>query len=302
MRTTTKMIALVLLCLVGMGVAKPIVREYVTDFEPGKVTFEKGMFEEGWQSTKDFFANLSKMELETGVNLEVEDAMTFSERYEVWEDNLPKTYLTDGELPESMALLVGGGELYIEETDEEEIFIEAEGGFRLQGYVESGKLTVSLVSKSTLTTNRKSPKVYLYIPQNLNFFDIQIDVGAGELYIDGVSTATMTAKVGAGKTSMSDMVVSDADLSVAAGNMDFAGKIRGNAKCVLTAGKMNMQLDGEVTDYNYRVSETAGGVLLDGDSVYTEDDKAAQIDHGATKSIELYCTMGEIKVDFTSSI
>ena len=114
--------------------------------------------------------------------------------------------------------------------------------------------------------------------------------------------ATMTAKVGAGKTSMSDMVVSDADLSVAAGNMDFAGKIRGNAKCVLTAGKMNMQLDGEVTDYNYRVSETAGGVLLDGDTVFTEDDKAAQIDHGATKSIELYCTMGEIKVDFTSSI
>ena len=297
-----KMWALVLLCLVGMGVAKPILKESIEGFEPGKISFNKGTFEEGLQSTKEFLGNLGNMKLETGVNYDVEDAMTFVDSYEIWEDDLSKTYLTEGDLPETMKVMVGGGSLIIEETTEEEIYVEAEGGFRLQGYVEDGQLTVSMVSKSVMSTDYDSPEVRLYIPENLNLFDVLIDAGAGEVRVNGLSAATMKAKVGAGTITMEDMVVSDTDLSVAAGSMNFSGEVRGPLKAILTAGKMNMQIGGEVTDFNYLVSETAGGVLLDGDSVFTEDDKAAKIDNGATKSMELYCTMGEIKVDFVSSI
>lgn len=302
MRKRVKELALVLVCLVAMGALKPILKEELTDFDPSKISFNKEIFQEGLQSTKEFLGNLGNMKLETGVNYDVEDAMTFVDTHEIWEDDLSKTYLTQGELPESMKVMVGGGNLIIEETSEEEIYIEAEGGFRLQGYVEAGQLTVSMVSKSVLTTDYESPEVRLYIPEDLNLFDVYIDAGAGDVYLNGVSAATMKAKVGAGTVVMEDMVISDADLSVAAGNMNLTGEVKGSVKAVLTAGKMHLQIDGKESDFDYRVSETAGSVLLDGEGVFTEDDKAAKIENGATKSMELYCTMGEIKVDFTPSI
>ena len=68
-------------------------------------------------------------------------------------------------LPESLRVTVGGGTLTIEPTTENAIYIEAEGGFRLQGFVEDGVLEIIMVSKSSFASDYEPAKVTLYLPE-----------------------------------------------------------------------------------------------------------------------------------------
>ena len=289
------------LCVYVAMSFRPYLRELWKEQPQEKIVLDKNVWGDAKEKAKNFISNLSEMKIESGVNYNIEDATAFVETYEIWENSLEKTYLAKEKLPESLRVTVGGGTLTIEPTTENAIYIEAEGGFRLQGFVEDGVLEIIMVSKSSFASDYEPAKVTLYLPEGLNFFKAEFGLGAGEILVNGLSAATLEIDVDAGAMEMTDVVALDADLYVSAGSMKFAGDVKKTLLTSITAGSIALEMEGSVNDFNYYASEVAGGIVLDGESVYTEEDEAAKIDNGATESMDLYCTMGEIKVDFTLS-
>ena len=238
------------------------------------------------------------VELNSG-NYDIDEATMFSEEHPIWEGDMDKRQIVEAtELPDALRITVSGCGLSVKESADDSIYIEGSGNYRMQGYVEENTLILSMVSKGELTKNMESAKVVLYLPKDWNYFDASITVGAGSVDVDTLSAATIAAEVGAGSLVMHNANTSDAKLSVGAGNLEYNGSVGQALEATVTAGMLDMSLEGDADDFNYEVNKIAGVIEI-GDVVMKDKELSTEINNGASKTAGLQCTIGKIELSFT---
>ncbi|MDE7222451.1 MAG: DUF4097 domain-containing protein [Acetatifactor sp.] len=246
----------------------------------------------------------------------IDEASIFSDDYVVWNGDVERQMICQGSVSE-LKLEIGGSMVEIKDSDDGNVYIKGDNVGRMQAYVEGSVLYVKSVRPANLMDEIKNSKITLYLPEdNASLQLLDVSLGAGQLKLEHLAVQSMTASIGAGKLQMEDMAIGTLELSlgagelqtddvtvenliasIGAGNMDFSGEIFKSAEISCSMGNVSMDLEGKKEDFNYQLNCVAGNMEIDGERFYgAAIDR--YIDNGASKTLKLDCSMGNVEVDF----
>ena len=212
----------------------------------------------------------------------------------------------------------GGGMCVISESSDEYFHINTENANEFQYYTDGNTLFLKGFDDITFGVHSGDfNKVYLEIPKNFSFENINIElgagyleshsliatdslileVGAGELITDSLATDTLTLEVGAGNAEIDNACVNDSEITVGFGNITYHGIINKDLTAECGMGNLELFLQDSYEAHNYSVDCAMGNLTLHeksfGAVAYSE-----QIEHGTDSTYTLECGMGNMNILF----
>lgn len=242
---------------------------------------------------------------------DIEDSTMFDKNYAIESGNLEREFQNMSAT--KLDIELGGCELEIQPSNDENIRITTENIGKFQAYLKDDQLNI----KATRKTKEDSTncKIVLYLPeghtwekidaevgagviriQNMAAAEIDLEVGAGQILAEYMEAGDLDISVGAGEARLDDMKIRDLDVSVGMGNFEAAGIVEGKVDAECSMGNLTLQLAAAQTDYDYEIECVMGNISL-GEEKYTKTGERT-IDNGAGRKISLECSMGNIEVTF----
>ena len=213
---------------------------------------------------------------------------------------------------DSIKVEIGGGSLYIEETDSDYISVETKNDGKFKYKVEDGQFVLEGYNH-----DGNNDKYYLYLPAGVSYNSVEISIGAGKADVSELTADKIAVEIGAGKTNANHVtcnflsvdvgagkvdfqntVAKDVELGVGMGKIDYEGTITGNLTGECSMGELRLALTGKQEDHNYDMECSAGNINLSNSS--TIDGVGTRtVDNGKSDStFDLECAMGNITVQF----
>ena len=179
-----------------------------------------------------------------------------------------------------------------------------------------GALEIIDTRDSKQAAKLKSIKLRIEIPENKQFEDISLDLGAGEIQVKDLRCMQMEinggagifqaqslrvsdlfdAKLGVGDFCVEKAVLGDTQIKCGIGSMQIKNcKLNGDATVKGGVGDAMIGLDAQETDYNYDLKCGVGELSVFGTS-YHSLGKNKQIDNDADDTITLKCGVGSMCV------
>jgi len=209
-----------------------------------------------------------------------------------------------------------GCKVVIEMTEESDFYFSFENMKKVQAYQKENSLFVKAVRDTLINEEDEKNVLTIYIPndcvlesaelelgaggmqaQELHAQEVEISVEAGKMTLDALEADELAVSLGAGAVSLKDVIVHDAEISVGAGSMSMAGRVTGEVEADCAMGSLEMNLQGNVKNFNYELQCVAGTIRLNGEK-YSGINEGMVIDNAASKFMELDCAMGSMKITF----
>lgn len=137
--------------------------------------------------------------------------------------------------------------------------------------------------------NNISTKIQVYIPENYKLNTTSIDAGAGKLAIEELNTEKLRISAGAGKIdgynivadnatidggvgsfNMENVTFNDMDLNCGVGKVFLEGVFEGDNKIDCGVGDLDIEIRGNIDDYNIKIDNGLGQVRLNGERISRE--------------------------------
>lgn len=181
-----------------------------------------------------------------------------------------------------------------------EIRVETEGlsqrlGFRC--YQEGKELKLSSKRKFNHIGNIGRGTITVYIPKEMTFEEVSLNMGAGTLSIESIYARDLTVEVGAGEVTIEQFQADEAQFECGAGTISAKGDIRSQADLHCGVGSIVYTAAGREEEYNYDI-ECGVGEIVCGDSSYSGLGKDRSIDNDADKEINIEGGVGSVIVEF----
>ena len=285
------------------------VAELVEDISDGTIHFKDGFYFEG-----ESFSKIGDY-LDSKAIFSIEDSSMFDNSKDVWKGDVKKTKIADEQIND-LKLDVGGCYFQIKLSDDEAYYVAYEGDGKSQAYAEDNDLYVKVLNASNLDFSKKENCFTLYVPADALFSDVDVNLGAGEMHLDGLQADEMKIELGAGQIMADDMAAANIKISVGAGNVELQeatlgtvkievgagnclieGEIFEDIKAECAMGNISLKLEGDEEDFDYELDCVTGNLKI-GDTKYSGLSASKEIDNNAAQKMDLQCAMGNIEVDF----
>ena len=302
-----------LICLV-LGVALVVIVALVGDKE--KIAEEiynltDGKVEIHMDSWNDFGIHISG---DWEGRYDINEASVFDDGHEVWEGDVKKTQVNQEDV-DALEIHVGGNSLEVKVSEDDYYYIEQKGEGKLQAYEENNALYIKAVVNK-VSGKKEGPQIILYVPADadlekinvelgagtvvaseLNAKTVEIDLGAGYLEWKSLNADSLLVDIDAGKVVVKDAKLGDLEVDCAAGDCQVQGELQGNAEVECAAGNVSLSPVGKETEFNYDLKCTVGSIQV-GDVEVSEMNETKKMDNGASKTMELSVSAGNIEVEF----
>ena len=231
MKKFMKTCAIIALVMIVAGIALGIVAstragrstisQVVEAATGGRVRLE---FDEGW----GFFGRLELGDMEVGIpglgvdymeSYDIGDASMFSKNHEILSGDV-EMYSLGSEI-RNMEVQVGGCHFETKFSKDDAIYVETKNVRKFQGYVEGDTLYVLATTGAGVSWSNKKSTVILYLPQDYEFDQVEIDMGAGELEFDRLNAKEASLEVGAGRILLGSAKAQELKAEVGAGQIEF---------------------------------------------------------------------------------
>lgn len=178
--------------------------------------------------------------------------------------------------------------------------------------------TIELLDKSNNSFHFNSNKSYLkiFIPEDLVFNTVDIEIGAAKVKIDKLYAKKIDYEVGAGATTIKDIrateefkaetgagafkikngVINNLTSEFGAGEVTINATLTGTNKLDCGIGSLNLKLLDSIENYTIKASKGLGEIKLNGDKL--SDGKTVG---NGTNTVYLEGGVGSIKVDTTET-
>lgn len=175
----------------------------------------------------------------------------------------------------------------------------------------NGVLTVR--DNANSTSKFTGAKFTLYIPANVQFYSVDIDIGAGELTVESLLANEIELDFGAGNVTFNNLnnssnidieggtgnvsilngTLKNLQVEMGTGELNLNASLLGNTELEFGVGNSKITVIGNISDYALEISKGVGSIKIDGSSVSNND----VIGNGPNK-IEISGGVGSITVDF----
>ncbi len=224
----------------------------------------------------------------------------------------------DPEQVRDLAVQAGGCIFEMETSPDGLFYVTAEGVRKFRCYLEEGTLHIEAedarvgigIDTSAIGT------VTLYAPEGHSYGEVEMEAGAGTVYVNGLKAGEVSLEAGAGVIEAKDIQAREMELSVGAGQISLygmdvesldaetglgeltaRGRIGADASLACSMGNIELELEGSQQDFNYRLEAAAGEIEL-GTEHCSGLASERWIDNGAGKTLEAECAMGSIQILF----
>ncbi len=250
------------------------------------------------------------------VNYDIDEKLLFDGTHSVVSGDLERRALATGADIRELKIDVGGCELYVEASPDDNYYVEAENISKFQSYVDGDTLYVKSVSGTNVWSEIKARQIYLYIPEGvslkeadinlgagymemgtLSAEEMDISVGAGQIVGNGNVPGKLSLEVGAGSAELYEAQVGKLDVKVSAGNVTFQGDILEKGEISCSLGNVDITLDGAEENYDYEIKGAMGGLCIGGVD-YSGLTSDREVDNRTGRKIEVECSMGNIDLQF----
>ena len=321
-----------LLAFVGSRVAgRTTMEQVVEDVTRGKIHLNPGAWWNWrfWAGDRSSSAPLA--EEDVGVIDELCDSTDYAIDYGQWdwdESNIEfinEYEITKGDVERfcpgenirKLELDLGGCTVDFSISENRYLYLEAENAHKFQSYLKGDTLHVKAEGKS-MDNWMETGDCYitLYVPADYAFDELEVslgagyvglgnlyaqkasfDVGAGEIDINYADVEKLDVSVGAGSVVFGHMDVDELEAEIGMGSFQADGDISHKADIECSMGYVALYLMGNEDDFNYQLEGAMGNIDIGGMS-FSGFGQEKKIDNGASKNIEVECSMGNISILF----
>lgn len=241
----------------------------------------------------------------------------FDNEFEVIKDEDSYSQTFGFEEIHNLKLELGGCEVKVAVSPDENYHVSAEMINSFQTYVKGDTLYVKGV-KNGNWTNNSVMSVEILIPEGAVFENAELSLGAGDFAVSALKAKRVEAEVGAGRLEIEYLqttemecqlgagqvivkegeILGNASFETGAGELIYNGIIFGDLKAECAMGNTEFHITGSAEeDHNYDL-ECMAGNLTAGSNSYAGLAVDKYIDNGAASEYDLSCAMGNLTVTF----
>lgn len=251
----------------------------------------KDMREKSMAELERVMEKFENIEFIDGINITFEGTNIFDENIESYTDG---TYVFEDCMASDLEILVGAGDLKIKYHNEENVTLEVSDEDKMQCYVEGDTLKIR---GSLITGTGSSSTMIVYLPENKNFNNVAIDVGAGNIEIDKLTGSDTDINVAMGQVVISEMETDSLNIEVGMGNAEVKGNINYEAIVDCGMGQVVMELEGEGKDFNYNLDCGLGSLSVEG-VYHIAGIGDSYVNNDASMEMDISVGMGTVTVSF----
>ena len=251
----------------------------------------KDMREKSMAELERVMEKFENIEFIDGINITFEGSNIFDDNIESYTDG---TYEFEDCLASNLEILVGAGDLKIKYHNEENVTLEVSDEDKMQCYVEGDTLKIR---GGLITGTGSSSTMIVYLPENKNFNNVAIDVGAGNIEIDKLTGSDTDINVAMGQVVISEMETDSLNIEVGMGNAEVKGNINYEAIVDCGMGQVVMELEGEGKDFNYNLDCGLGSLSVEG-VYHIAGIGDSYVNNDASMEMDLSVGMGTVMVSF----
>lgn len=196
---------------------------------------------------------------------------------------------------------ISGGELQVLQSDTDEIKIETSGvdsRLKLKYYVEDGELKIETKKHIWgLNGGKHIGTIYLFVPKDCQFEEVNFEVGAGYLYVEDILANSLEIEVGAGAADVESFHAGEASLDCGAGKITASGLADWELDIDCGIGEIDLDVNAKMEEYNYYIKCGIGQVDV-GDDYYSGLGAKKTIENNSGKDMNIDCGIGKVSVDF----
>lgn len=187
------------------------------------------------------------------------------------------TVTTVDEAFRNLDIEFSAGTLEVVYADVEEVEVEQENVHGFKRYVKEDTLHIEGGTK--IGVNTSGGTIVVRIPRDMAFDEIDLEFGAGEATLTGLTAKKVDIEVGAGEASLIDLDVKELNAETG-------------------AGKLYVELVGSETDYNYDAECGIGEIKIGTTSISGLGSSKKVSNPGANRFMDLECGVGQIQIEF----
>ena len=251
----------------------------------------KDMREKSMAELERVMEKFENIEFIDGINITFEGTNIFDENIESYTDG---TYVFEDCMASDLEILVGAGDLKIKYHNEENVTLEVSDEDKMQCYVEGDTLKIR---GGLITGTGSSSTMIVYLPENKNFNNVAIDVGAGNIEIDKLTGSDTDINVAMGQVVISEMETDSLNIEVGMGNAEVKGNINYEAIVDCGMGQVVMELEGEGKDFNYNLDCGLGSLSVEG-VYHIAGIGDSYVNNDASMEMDISVGMGTVTVSF----
>lgn len=219
----------------------------------------------------------------------------------------------------SLDIDLGLAEVYIQQGDAYSLTVEGTGPAS-ETWVEDGTLHIKLKDNQSLhnvdLSKLNHQTFTLTLPAGTVLDEVELEIGAGTLYAEGLRCRQLEAEVGMGELDLSDVVCSEkAELSAGMGELtayDFICEGRTSIEVDMGSFSLTGRLDGRTEidcgmgsaelwlehpgSYGYKIKCGMGSAVIDGQGVNNGSSTGG--DSGSSVYYDVDCGMGSVEIYF----
>ncbi|GEM_PF-6570182 len=171
-----------------------------------------------------------------------------------------------------------------------ENFVESEYGYEFKDGVFRiySKRNVHIYGIPMLGSGMKTTKMTLVVPEKV-YEKLDLDIGAGDLRVGGISVKEADLDIGAGKFTAEGFVVDDLDLDLGAGDASYQGEINASGDIDCGTGDVDIRLAASYADYDIDFDKGVGNVDIN---------KGSMDGTGRDIKLKIDCGVGDVDVTF----
>lgn len=168
--------------------------------------------------------------------------------------------------------------------------------FKVEGTNASEKVKIDVVGGvlkiseigNNFWKNKFKNSIILYIPKGINLEELDIEIGAGTIYIDGIASRYFELdqgagnvdiescefkkahiEGGAGRIDIRDSSLNDLNFSSGVGSTSIDGWITGDTELDCGVGSLVLDIHGSREDYRLDIDRGLGSIKVDGTEDYS---------------------------------
>lgn len=203
-------------------------------------------------------------------------------------------------------------------TEDDCFYVTTENADNIQCYVEKGVLKLKAVDTHPylVVGHINERQITLCIPRDNFLESFELELGAGQVTLNGINADEVSLEVGAGQIIAQNIRAKELEVSAGAGQVELWGvdvdklnaeigmgglvgavDVQKSAEFECAMGNMELTLMGSQQDFNYQLEVAAGNIEV-GRNSYSGLAHEQKIHNGADKDISIECSMGNITILF----
>ena len=192
----------------------------------------------------------------------------------------------------------GAGTLEILYDDVEHIQIEQKQVKKFKAYVEDNTLHFEGNIDIVGINDTSNASLTITLPRNMSFQPADLELGASEAVVAGLTATAMDIEVGAGQVTISALATDSLQIEIGAGQVTISELDAKTLDAEVGVGKLNAALIGKETDYGYSLDCGIGSVKIGSNSYNGLGTSQSVNPPKADRFMDVECGIGEVNITF----